>query len=174
MSAVPTIVITGFMGSGKTAVSRSLAARLNVPMLDLDEIITAKERRTPGQIIVEDGERAFRTNETAALTGILQTAGGKVISLGGGAWIEGANRTLITKHGGVTVWLDAAFATCWQRIQASHEERPLGRTEEEARILYERRRAFYELATIHVRVGSETAADLAARLEQLLAHHLNT
>jgi shikimate kinase len=162
------------MGSGKTAVARSLAGRLNVTMLDLDEIITTKERRTPAQIIVEDGEREFRNHETAALTEVLQTAGGKVISLGGGAWIQETNRTLISEHAGVTVWLDASFATCWQRIQTSHEDRPLGRTEEEARTLYERRRPFYELANIHLRVGKETAPDLAARLELLLAHHLNT
>ena len=50
------IVITGFMGSGKTRIARKLARRLNLAMVDLDERITEKEGRSPAQLIVEEGE----------------------------------------------------------------------------------------------------------------------
>ena len=55
------VVITGFMGCGKTSVARELAVRLNTSMVDLDERITALTSRTPAQLIVEEGEAAFRT-----------------------------------------------------------------------------------------------------------------
>ncbi|HEU4870213.1 MAG TPA: shikimate kinase, partial [Pyrinomonadaceae bacterium] len=54
------IVITGFMGCGKSRVARALAQNLNVSFVDLDESITARTGRTPAQLIDEDGEPAFR------------------------------------------------------------------------------------------------------------------
>src|SRR5215213_4896852 len=93
------IVITGFMGCGKTKVAREVARRLNVRMLDLDERITQREGRSPAQLIVEDGEAPFRVVETRTLSDVLQSGEASVISLGGGAWIQEANRTLIRQHG---------------------------------------------------------------------------
>ena len=58
------IVITGFMGCGKTRVARELARHLNLTMVDLDERITEKEGRSPAQLIVEEGEEAFRLIES--------------------------------------------------------------------------------------------------------------
>ena len=55
-----TIVITGFMGCGKSNIARELARRLDVPMIDLDDRITAHEGRTPAQLITEAGEDQFR------------------------------------------------------------------------------------------------------------------
>jgi len=174
VDSVPTIVITGFMGSGKTAVAQALAALLNLPMIDLDEFITDAVGRTSAQIIGDDGERAFRKIETDALRSLLRAPRG-VIALGGGAWIEGTNRTLIDEHNCLTIWLDTSFAECWKRIQSSEEERPLGKTEQQAKDLFERRRPVYELATLHLRVlDNETADELAARLKAHVANSLNT
>src|ERR1044071_6728894 len=57
------VVITGFMCAGKTSVARSLARRLSLPFLDLDELVTAREGRTPQQLIDDQGEPAFRDAE---------------------------------------------------------------------------------------------------------------
>src|ERR1700741_3689473 len=94
-----TIVITGFMGCGKSRVASELARRLDVPMIDLDERITANEGRTPAELITESGEPAFRTIETNTLRELLQTSEAGVIALGGGAWVESANRDLIEQYG---------------------------------------------------------------------------
>ena len=104
------------MGCGKSQVARELARRLNVPMIDLDDRITANEGRTPAQLITEAGEPAFRAIETNTLRGLLQESEAGVIALGGGAWIESANRDLIDQFGCLTIWLDAPFALCWDRI----------------------------------------------------------
>ncbi len=164
-----TIVITGFMGCGKSKVARELARRLDVPMIDLDDRITASEGRTPAELITEAGEPAFRAIETNALHELLQTGAAGVIALGGGAWIESANRDLINWHGCLSVWLDSPFSICWERISASTDDRPLGKTFEEAQARYNLRRPIYALARVHVPVtGSESLDQLVSRVEVLL------
>lgn len=159
------IAITGFMGCGKTEVARRLARRLGLPMIDLDELIAEREGRTAAQLILEEGEQAFRVIETATLREALET-GDFIVSLGGGAWITEANRKLISERRGVSVWLDTPFELCWQRIAASTEDRPLGRSREQAEELYRRRHPIYQLADIRVPVvAHEPLESLLDRVE---------
>ena len=162
------IVITGFMGSGKTRMARELAHRLNLTMVDLDERIFAKEGRSAAQLIVEEGEQAFRLIETEVLRELLETNAAGVIALGGGAWIQEANRDLIEKHGYMSVWLDVPFEVCWGRIEASGEDRPLGRTKEQAEALYDERTPIYQSASIRITVRDETLEDLVSNISQAL------
>ena len=163
------IVITGFMGCGKSKVARELARQLNVLFVDLDEKITQREGRSPAQLIVEDGERAFRAIESNTLREVLETKAAGVIALGGGAWIEEKNRATIDQYGCTSVWLDAPFEVCWGRIETSAEDRPLGKTRNQALELYERRRPIYQLAEIHIELqGHET---LEALVTQIIFNH---
>ena len=165
------IVITGFMGCGKSKVAREVARRLNVAMVDLDERITQREGRSPAQLIVEDGEPLFRAVETATLVDVLESGDTSVISLGGGAWIQEANRALIKRYGCLSVWLDAPFDLCWARIETSDEVRPLGRTRDQAFALYEQRRPVYELADVHVPIREESLEDLVTRIIVISSTH---
>ncbi|HSK63973.1 MAG TPA: shikimate kinase [Pyrinomonadaceae bacterium] len=115
MTPTGPIVIVGFMGCGKTEVARKLALRLNLRMIDLDHEITRREGRTAAQLIVAEGEPAFRKIETDTLRDVLE-ARIAIVALGGGAWITEANRKLVDDHDGLSVWLDAPFELCWQRI----------------------------------------------------------
>jgi len=144
------IVITGFMGCGKSKAARELALRRNVVMVDLDHWITRRTGRNPAQLINEDGERAFRAIETNALRELLESGEAGVIALGGGAWIEEANRELIDRFDCVSIWLDTPFEICWERIAASEEDRPLGRTREEAEARYNLRKPIYALAELRI------------------------
>ena len=163
------IVITGFMGCGKTEVARALATRLNLPLVDLDDKIATLHGRTAAQLIVDEGEPAFRAIETQILTEILKKHPQSVIALGGGAWITDENRKLITAHAGVAVWLDTPFEVCWQRIESATEDRPLGRTRAAAEERFHRRRPIYQLADMHVAVmAHETVKDAVARIEAAL------
>lgn len=162
------IVITGFMGSGKTRVARALAQRLGLEMVDLDERITSKEGRSPAQLIVEEGEETFRLIESTVLRELVQTDNARVIALGGGAWIEKTNRDLLKEHSYLTVWLDAAFEICWARIETSGEDRPLGKSKEQAQALYDRRRPIYQLADLRIQIGNEDFEDLISRIERCL------
>lgn len=166
------IVITGFMGCGKSQVARALAQRLNLTAIDLDHKIATEHGRTAAQLIVDEGEPAFRAIETNTLREVLKSHTPIVIALGGGAWITEENRQLIAAHNGVTVWLDTAFELCWQRIEASTEDRPLGRTRAQAEQLFRLRRPTYQLANIHVAVmDHEPVEATAERIETALSSY---
>jgi len=170
MSQSRRIVITGFMGAGKTTVGRELACLLDCVFVDLDDLITAREGRTPQALIDEEGEPAFREIETHALAEVLRETSVCVLALGGGAWALERNRALVVAHACFTVWLDAPFELCWRRIESEvgkqpQRSRPLARDEWLARKLYDARRASYQLADARIAVGDDEAArKLAGRI----------
>src|SRR6201996_7907524 len=91
------IVLTGFMGAGKSTVGRILAARLRWPFLDLDSLITAEHGRTVAQIFADHGEEHFRRLEFEAIARVLDPGHeyqNAVIALGGGAIETEAAREL--------------------------------------------------------------------------------
>jgi len=166
MKASVPVIITGFMGCGKTEVARKLAEQLGVTVVDLDEAITQEVGRSPAHLIAEDGERQFRNIETNTLRQVLTRRNFGVIALGGGAWIEEANRRLIEQAFGLSVWLNTPFATCWQRIETSGDDRPLGKSKDQAYALFERRRPIYQLANIRIdATAEESVEDLASRVK---------
>src|SRR6266404_1916235 len=126
------IVILGFMGCGKTTVAKELARQLDCSFVDLDSFITERYRRSPAEIIQKDGEDSFREIETLALRDVLQDKHARIIALGGGTWTIPANRTLIALHDCLSVWLDAPFELCWERINAGETVRPLAPDREAA------------------------------------------
>ncbi len=168
------IVIIGFMGSGKTTVARELARALDCRAIDLDALISEREKRSPKKIIKQSGEDEFRRIETETLGEVLQDESTglstRLISLGGGAWTLPRNRDLINQHQGLTIWLDAPFELCWERIEASGATRPLAPSRELAERLYRERRPVYELAELHI-VISETmsATETAGRIAEMVS-----
>lgn len=165
------IIITGFMGSGKSTVGRALARQLNCPLIDLDQIIEREEGRSARQIIEEDGEPRFRDLENQMLAKTLTDSAEQVVALGGGAWISEKNRQLVRDQGGVSVWLDAPFDLCWKRIAASGGGRPLARSEADAGILFAKRRSSYELAAVHIQITEhKSVEEIATEIIQALAH----
>ncbi len=149
------IVITGFMGAGKTSVGRALARRINRAMIDLDEFIAVREARSIRAIIEAESETRFRRIETRALSEVLGEDMARVIALGGGTWTLAANRGLINSQMALVVWLDASFEICWQRIERGKERRPLAPDMKSARLLYDARREVYALAHVCVEVNRE-------------------
>jgi shikimate kinase len=157
------IFLVGFMASGKSTVGRALAERLGVPFVDLDEAIEAAAGGTIAELIRDQGEVYFRQLETECLRQAAAHATA-VMALGGGAFTAAANRALIAQAG-ISVWLDAPFALCWERIQRDAVVRPLAATEAEARARYEQRIPIYEQAQLHVQVTADSsAATLAAEI----------
>lgn len=167
------IVIVGFMGSGKTTVARELARLLKCQSTDLDELISKREGRTPREIIDQSGEAEFRAIETDTLAHSLSQKPNDVpthvIALGGGTWTLPRNRDLINEQKGFTVWLDTPFELCWERIQASGEDRPLARDEHQTRLLYAGRRSQYALVNFQLQVGAhQSPADICRGIVEAL------
>ena len=166
---VKKIIITGFMGSGKSSIATVLAQLLDYEMIDLDEAIAAAAGRSPAAIIQEDGEAQFRELERQLLTRLMEADGKQVLALGGGTWIRKTNRDQIQQHGATSVWLDAPFDLCWKRIAAAAEQRPLAPDETTAFKLFAERTSCYELADLRVAVtelksAEEIAAEIAGAL----------
>jgi shikimate kinase len=116
-------------------------------------------------IIDESGEAYFRRAETRALSEALKGNRARIIALGGGTWTIARNRALILAHAGLTIWLDAPFQLCWQRIALTGITRPLARDREKAQRLFHARRALYEQAALRVQVNEESGvAQLVAEI----------
>lgn len=168
------VVLTGFMCAGKTTVARALAARLDCAWLDTDEVIVRRTGRSIEAIIEEDGEARFRQIEREALRDCLADGDARIIALGGGTWTLAENRAAVTAHDEcLTVWLDAPFALCWQRIASAETRdrapRPLARDHGHALALYTARRELYGLAAWRVGAGDERSAeDAAAEIVSIL------
>ena len=153
------VVLTGFMGAGKSTVAAALARRLNCRAFDLDEIISQHERQSVPALINGAGEEQFRATETRFLRIVLENKTASIIALGGGAWMLERNRALLKEHDCLTVWLDAPFELCWQRISSAKDERPLARDRQSARRLYDERRPLYELADLRISASDDKSAD---------------
>lgn len=115
------VILTGFMGVGKSTVGRLLAERLNRPFIDTDAAIEAADGRTIAEIFEQDGEPAFREREIA-LARSLVGAGGRVIATGGGFFVNRDVQGLFAEQ--AVVCLTAEPETIFRRLQG-YADRPL-------------------------------------------------
>ena len=158
------VVLTGFMGVGKSSVGRHLAQILKAERIDLDFFIEKNEKRKISDIIDLEGEAAYREIESANLRRLLDEHDAQVISLGGGTWVVDENRELIKKKGLTSIWLESTFEHCWYNIKFSHKERPLARDKNKAKKLFEDRKKIYCLADWHFIIRPEYSSYDIAKL----------
>ena len=133
MADTPNLVLTGFMGTGKTAVGRAAAAVLRADFVDTDAVIEKRHGPIP-EIFAEHGEAAFRAYE-AELAEELAASSGLVISTGGGMLLAAECAELLASTGHIFC-LVATPQTILDRVSADGiAGRPLLDTEDpEARI----------------------------------------
>lgn len=145
MSNRRNIVLTGFMGTGKTAVGRAVGRILGREFVDMDELIAARAGKPIPRIFADDGEGEFRRMERE-LCRELNGRRDLVIATGGGALIDPENRALMMKTG-IVVCLTAGRDEIVRRLsEADAAARPLLGDDPGAAIdrLLEARRAAYE------------------------------
>ncbi|HHL39775.1 MAG TPA: shikimate kinase [Deltaproteobacteria bacterium] len=141
---VTNVVLTGFMGTGKTAVGRALADRLGIAFIDTDELVVEEAGMSIPEIFARCGEARFRELERGVIERLTAGPGpGAVVSTGGGAVVDAVSRRRL-KEWGLVVCLTASVDAILERT-ASCKERPLlargGRREVE-RLLRQRREAY--------------------------------
>ncbi|MEW6324070.1 MAG: shikimate kinase [Nitrospirota bacterium] len=117
------IVLVGMMGTGKTAIGRSLARRLGRPFIDTDRLIEAQEGCSIAQLFEAKGEPAFRELESGAIREVV-TRPPSVIATGGGAVLRKENRELLKQHG-LLIWLKADIEEMLFRTAGRKGARPL-------------------------------------------------
>ncbi len=160
------IYLVGFMGSGKTAVGRQIARRLDRPFVDLDAEIERTSGMTIRALFESDGEAAFREREAVFLeaTSALPDA---VVATGGGCYVREGNRRAIARLGSA-VFLDVPLATLLARLSGK-TDRPLLQSEEQAARLYAQREPFYRMGAIPVALDEESLEEAADRVLDALS-----
>lgn len=120
------LIVTGYMGSGKTAVGKALAQDLALPFLDLDEVISKKEDCSINELFIKKGEIYFRRKEGEALKDLLEQERDFVLALGGGTPCYGKNLELIKANINTTlIYLKTGLAELKERLWEEKEGRPL-------------------------------------------------
>ncbi|MCX7668807.1 MAG: 3-dehydroquinate synthase [Anaerolineae bacterium] len=165
----PNIILTGFMGTGKTSIGREVAARLGRPFVDLDDLIVARAGKSIPAIFAEDGEAAFRALE-AALCREMAAPSGIVLAVGGGAVVSEANRQALAA-GGMLICLDAPPETILERVGQDANRPMLAAADRLARIreLLDRRAAAYAAIPIHLDTAHLSIAAAAERVMGIAA-----
>jgi shikimate kinase len=118
------IFLIGFMGSGKTHWGKQLASQMKIPFYDLDEVISATEKKTISQLFAESGEEAFRVKEKEVLESLIDQNPSMVLSCGGGTPCFFNNIERMKKYG-VVVWLNTHVDIILSRLIKEKSSRPL-------------------------------------------------
>jgi shikimate kinase/3-dehydroquinate synthase len=165
------LVLTGFMGTGKSSVGAEVAARMERDFLDMDALLEAEFGKPVSAIFAEEGEEVFRAAE-AQLAQRLGEASNLVIATGGGALVNPHNRAALAQHG-VIVCLTATVDEILARLGEA-SGRPLLAGDDEARrtrvrdLLHQRRHAYAAIAH-QVDTTNRTLGEVAALVVEAFA-----
>ncbi len=138
------IVLIGFMGSGKTTLGRWIAREHGYTFLDTDDMIELKQQRSINDIFASEGEEYFRDLETDMIKSLADRDDKVVISVGGGLPVREVNRKLMRRAGKV-VYLRTSVDELEKRLKGD-TKRPLlagGNVREKIIALMDKREALY-------------------------------
>ncbi|MGA8863800.1 MAG: shikimate kinase [Gallionella sp.] len=159
------LILVGMMGSGKTTMGRALAKHLGKDFVDSDEEIVKRTGVTVPHIFDVEGEAGFRQRETTAIRELTGRCN-MVLATGGGAVLDGHNRTMLQQNG-IVIYLKANAHDLWQRTRHDRN-RPLLQTDNPyARLveLFQQRDPLYrQVSDIIVQSGKQSAHALMLRL----------
>ncbi len=158
------IILTGFMGTGKTAVGKKLSMFLKMELIDVDTEIEKSQRMTINEIFKQFGEPGFREIETEMIQKLSERKD-VIISTGGGAVLKQKNMDALRKQG-VIICLMASPETILKRT-SHNSNRPLLKVEdpfEKIKELLHFRRPFYEKADIMIDTEGKTPLQIAEEI----------
>ena len=166
---MPSIILIGPPGAGKTSVGKALAKKLSLNFLDSDKVVEEKSGKSISEIFITDGEPAFREMERSAVMDLLENQDG-VIALGGGSVmdIEVSKRLLPMAN---VVFLDVSISNAAPRV-GFNRDRPLllGNPRQQWIALMEKRRSTYEaLAKARVSTDNKKPVEVVEEIVKELA-----
>lgn len=187
------IILTGFMGCGKSTIGMLLAEQTGYSFIDTDQFIEQEQHKTVSDIFTSQGEEAFRDMETDCLHSLLRQQEGCVISLGGGLPVGGSlsgeaavrertyrrgeeNRRLLEELGTV-FYLKASAKELFRRLQGD-TKRPLLQTENPYEricgLLSDREEWYEKCADQIVWTDDKTPQQIANEIMERMKVHENT
>lgn len=162
------IVLLGFMGSGKSCVGQILAERLGRRFIDVDALVEQAIGMSIAEYFSRYGEAAFRDRESAAVETV-SAQSGAVISTGGGVVLRQQNIDRL-KTNGILFCLAACETTIVERTAGDRLRPLLNRPDrlQAIRQLLAERQPLYRQADHWIETDGRTAAEVAARILQVL------
>ena len=116
------IIITGFMGTGKSVVAKELARKLKMEFIDMDRIVEERHGMSISNIFDRYGERYFRAQENK-LVKELSRKENMVIATGGGTLLSSDNARILNQRGQI-ICLYADSQAIYNRVKRKND-RPL-------------------------------------------------
>ena len=165
------VYLFGYMGAGKTTITKLLATELCLPFYDTDQEIEKKENRSVSEIFKIDGELHFRILETELLKTINQNS---IIACGGGLPIHNNNMGLINSKG-ISIYLKASNNCLFNRLKNEKQSRPLieNKTDEKLKIYIKNelqsRSPFYNLANHTILVDNKSTNEVLREVNSLIS-----
>jgi len=116
------IILTGYMGTGKTSVANELNKLLCHEIMDTDDLVVKREKRSINDIFAKDGEQYFRKIESEIIEEVSKL-NNVIISTGGGVVLNKQNIQNLKKNG-VVFCLTATPEKIFERLKKD-DTRPL-------------------------------------------------
>ena len=162
-----TLFLCGFMGCGKTALGKALAKRLELPLVDMDDLIVKREGMTIPEIFDQKGEPYFRKVESRLVDELAHTP--QIVSCGGGVMTNPLNALIVRQSNGIIVYLQQKFAVCYERIK-DDPNRPIvqSHTQEELQRIFENRERWNQVNATYSVLAGETPEESADRVMRIL------
>ncbi len=138
------IIITGFMGTGKSAVAQQLASKLKMEFIDMDRIIEEDQGMSIPDIFARYGENYFRQQENKLVKELIRKEN-MVIATGGGTLLSSDNVEILDQKGEI-ICLYADSKILYNRVKRKNN-RPLLKVENvlsEINRLLEKRKKIYD------------------------------
>ena len=161
------IVLTGFMGSGKSTVGPLVAGRLGWIFVDVDNVIEAEAGAPITELFARHGEAEFRNREHQTIARVA-TGEALVLALGGGAIERAETRSLLlTSPGTLLVHLEVGLSTTLARCAGTEHTRPVLADQANLAQRYSLRLPLYRKAHVSIQVDALTPDEVAEAILQI-------
>ena len=168
------VFLIGYMGSGKSVIAKQLSKKLEVKLLDLDEVIEISAGNKINSIFETKGELYFRKLENKILTEIVNKNENIIVSTGGGTPCYFNNIDLINQKDSISIYLQCSVVTLFNRLKKEKSNRPIIKdlSDEDlqefiAKHLFERS-YYYNKAKFIVKTDDKTVEEIVKEIEILI------
>lgn len=169
------VVLIGYMGSGKSVVSKKIGQQIGISAVELDEKIEEKCKMSIEEIFSTKGEIFFRKQEHQLFEELLSNRESLVISAGGGTPCYFNNHELLNAENVISIYLKASIETLYNRLLKGKQKRPLiaNLNDDEMREFIAKhlfdRSFYYNQATYKVNVDDKGIDEVVDEITNLLA-----
>ena len=163
MNLYKNLVFLGMMGSGKSSIGIMVSKKLNIPFIDIDNLIEKHSGMTVSEIFEVNGESYFRNLEEKITIKSLKQKN-VVVSLGGGGFVnDKIRKNILTNH--FSFWLNWDDLVLIERIKGS-KKRPLASksTEQEIKAIINKRKEIYSRADFKINCNKLTKSEIVKKI----------